>query len=170
MEIKVETYKIKGWKEKQIGLLVSENADWILVKYIPADYIIDGYKLYNKKFVKKRKAPKNKKIELVLRLKNIELTNPDTFEFGNVLDILTWSEKKYGLFEFQDESEKELFYGKLNQIIEKDFIIDMIKAGGKIEKNYDYQFSSKKIRAIGFETDYFNSVVLLMENEMGKTA
>lgn len=54
--MKVETYKIAGWKEKETGLLISENEDWILVKHIPVDYVIDGFKLYRKKAVKKRKS------------------------------------------------------------------------------------------------------------------
>ena len=50
--MKVETYKIKGWREKETGLLIAENEEWVLVKHIPVDYMVDGYKLYQKKFIK----------------------------------------------------------------------------------------------------------------------
>ena len=74
--------------------------------------------------------------------------------------------KKYGLFEFQDKGETELFYGKINRNENDILIIDMIKSNGKIEENYDFEFSIKKIRSITFETDYFESVRLLMNDEI----
>lgn len=165
--MKVESYKIKGWKEKETGVLISENDDWILVNHIPVDYVIDGFKLYRKKFIKKRiNGESEKKIERVLNLKNKNIPALKGFEFNNVLETLKWSEKKYGLFEFQDKGETELFYGKINRNENDILIIDMIKSNGKIEENYDFEFSIKKIRSITFETDYFESVRLLMNDEI----
>lgn len=165
--MKVESYKIKGWKEKETGVLISENDDWILVNHIPVDYVIDGFKLYRKKFIKKRiNGEFEKKIERVLNLKNKKIAALKGFEFNNVLETLKWSEKKYGLFEFQDKGETELFYGKINRTENDILIIDMIKSNGKIEENYDFEFSIKKIRSITFETDYFESIRLLMNDEI----
>ncbi len=165
--MKVETYKIKGWKDKETGLLISENEEWFLVKYIPVDYLIDGYKLYNKKYVKKRVSKKNEaKIERVLKLKNVEIDQPNNFKFSAVIEILKWSEETYGLFEFQDHLEDELFYGKINHSEGDHLVIDMIKSSGEIEKEYDYTFSLSKIRSIAFETDYFESIRLLMSNRI----
>lgn len=167
--MKVESYKIKGWKDKEIGLLISENEDWVLVKHIPVDYVIDGYKLYQKKHIKKRttKTDEEKKGR-VLKLKKEKISMPQGFKFGNVLEMLKWSEKTYGLFEFQDKKEGELFYGKINCIKKDILIIDMIKSNGKIEQNYDYDFSLNKIRSITFESDYFKSIRLLMNDEIKK--
>jgi hypothetical protein len=165
--MKVETYKIKGWKEKETGLLIAENEDWILVKHIPVDYVVDGYKLYKKEYIKKRIVKgKEAKITRVLELKETPTDLPKGFKFDTVIELLKWSEKTYGLFEFQDKKEGELFYGKINTV-ESDFlVIDMIKASGKIEKEYDYDFLLSKIRAIAFETDYFEAIRLLMSDKM----
>ncbi len=168
--MKVETYKITGWKEKETGLLVDENEDWILVKHIPVDYVIDGYKLYNKRYLKNRKTKaKEEKISRVLQLKNVQTKTPDTFKFNNVLQTLIWSEKKYGLFEFQD-NETEVFYGTLNMAEEDTFIINMIKSNGKIEEEFDYEFSINDISIITFESDYFDSMRLLLKDEQTKEA
>ena len=59
--MKVEKYKIKDWDDSESGLLVSENDDWILVKHIPVDYVIDGYRLYKKEFIENRISTKNEK-------------------------------------------------------------------------------------------------------------
>jgi hypothetical protein len=165
--MKVESFKIKGWKKKETGLVISENNDWILIKSIPVDYVIDGYKLFQKKFIKRRETNENEiKIARVLKLKNIENTEPKKFKFGNVIENLKWCEDTYGIFEFQDMNEKELFYGKINRIKKNKFIIDMVLSDGKIEKEYDYEFSLNKIRVITFETDYFESIKLLMQDEL----
>ncbi|WP_062059856.1 hypothetical protein [Aquimarina longa] len=166
--MKVETYTIKGWEEKETGLLIDENEDWILVKHIPVDYVIDGYRLYRKNTIQKRKSKsKEEKIARVLRLKNIEIKAPSTFKFTNSIDILRWCEQQYGLFEFQD-TEASLFYGKLSSATDHIFIIDMIQPDGSIEKQYNYDFLPSDIVSITFETDYFESIRLLMNDELRK--
>ena len=161
--MKVEKFKIKGWKKKETGIVISENEDWILVKHIPNDYVVDGYKIYNKTFIKRRKPiSEEDNLTIVLKLKNVNLNIPDNFKFSSTLDLLKWSEKKYGLFEFQDDSETELFYGKLNKILGNEFVIDMILSDGTFENKYEFNFLIDKIRVITFETDYFESIRLLM--------
>ncbi len=165
--MKVETFKIKGWKEKVTGILISENENWILVNHIPVDYALDGFKLYRKKFIKKRiSGASEKKVERVLNLKNKKTPELKDFKFNDVLNTLKWSEKTYGLFEFQDKKETELFYGKINRAENDNLIIDMIKSNGQIENDYDFEFSLNKIRSITFETDYFESIRLLMTDEI----
>ena len=48
--MKVESFKIIDWEDSEQGLLITENENWILVKHIPVDYVVDGYKLYKKGF------------------------------------------------------------------------------------------------------------------------
>jgi len=167
--MKVESYKIKGWKEGETGVLISENKKWILVSHIPNDYNLDGFKLYRKKFIKERiSGASEKQIERVLKLKKKKIPKLKGFFFNKASEVLKWSEKQYGLFEFQDKDETELFYGKLNLVKKNVLIIDMIKTNGQIEHNYDFEFSLNKIRSITFETDYFNSIRLLMNDEIKK--
>ncbi len=163
---KVETYKIKGWKETETGLLVAENKEWVLVKHIPGDYVVDGYKLYKKKFIKKRSSKSEEnKIKKVLQLKKIKSKKPSKFKFRSTANMLRFMEKNYGLFEFQDNVENELFYGKISKIKKGKLTIDMIGTDGKIEKKYDFKFSLNKIRSITFKTDYFESIRLLMKKQ-----
>lgn len=67
---------------------------------------------------------------------------PDGFKFGNTLEILQWSEKKHGVFEFQD-NEAEIFYGKLNQTKENIFNIDLVNSDGSIEKKLRLRFFNR---------------------------
>ncbi len=163
--MKVESYKIKGWKEEETGILVAENKDWVLTKHIPVDYVVDGYKLYQKKHLKKRTTKaEEKQLAKVLKLKKIKLDIPKQLPFERVIDVLKWSEKKYGLFEFQDADQSLLFYGNLREKSKKHFMINMIDPDGRIEKDFEFQFNYKDIRSITFGSNYFNTIRLLTKN------
>lgn len=166
---KVETYEIEGWEDAETGLLISENKDWILVKHIPVDYVIDGYRLYKKEFITKRQpAKKAEQIEKVLELKGIKVEQPNNFEFADTLNLLKWCEAEFGLFEFQDEDDTELFYGKINSVDGNELVIDMIHSDATIEPEYEYDFALDEIRVITFLTDYFISIQLLMNYRQEK--
>jgi len=166
---KVETYEVTDLEDSESGLLIAENEEWILVKHIPVDYVIDGYRLYKKEFVTKReRTKKEKQIEKVLELKGIEINQPYNFQFSDTLNLLKWSENEFGFFEFQDDSETELFYGKIREVKNNLLTIDMIKSDGAIERDYDYEYDIDEIRVITFQTDYFVSIGLLMNDKLYK--
>lgn len=165
--MKVENYKIVGWEDSEQGLLIAENEDWILVKHIPVDFVVDGFRLYKKEFVEERlRTEKEEQVELVLKLKKIDIELPETFEFSDTIGLLNWVESKYGIFEFQDENETELFYGKINRVEKDVLVIDMIKSDGSVEINYDYEFDISDIRVLTFETDYHTSIQLLWKDKL----
>ena len=167
--MRVEKYKFKNWKESETGLLIDEDDSWILVRHIPVDYVIDGYKIYNKNFIQKREHSTNEIcIEKVLILKNIEISLPENFFFSNTINLLKWVESKYGIFEFQDDDESELFYGKLRSVNKGNLIIDMILEDGSVDVDKNNVFNIDEIRAIAFESDYHLSLRLLWQDKLNK--
>lgn len=165
--MRVEEYRIKDWEDTERGLLIDENDNWILVKHIPVDYLVDGYKIYKKEFLEERiRTTKEEEIEKVLRLKGIRQEAPVGFKFTNTIGLLDWVESKFGIFEFQDDDESELFYGKRNRINENTLIIDMINSDGSVALEYDYEFEINSIRVLTFETDYHQSIRLLWMDQL----
>lgn len=163
--IKVESIKLKGWKEREAGVLIGENDDWVLVKYILTDYLLDGYKLYNKKYIKSRKTKKNEEhIERVLWLKKVSTDSPPLFEFAHASDLLKWCESNFGLFEFQTDDQGAIFYGNASDADENYVSIRMVDADGKIDPE-EYDFELDEIRTISFGSDYFEAIRLLMLDE-----
>lgn len=166
MKIKVESFKIKDWEESQTGIVLAENEKWVLVKHIPVDYLIDGYAIFNKKYILKRDSGKDEKqIERVTTLKGIATEKPDGFEFADTAGLLKWTEEKFGMFSFQMEDEYAAFFGRLNRVEKDNFIIDFIFSDGKIEPDYDFEFELNEIRAISFGSDYYESIRLLWLDE-----
>jgi hypothetical protein len=158
---------LKDWEDQETGLIIEENDEWVLVKHIPIDFVVDGYKLIKKEFIESRThSEKLSLVEKVLALKGIGEGKPESFSFGDTTSILRWVEKKYGLFEFQDHDPSEVFYGRINRIENESLILDSITVNGELVGEYNYEFEIEQIRVISFETDYFNSIKLLMEDKM----
>ncbi|CAL2083190.1 conserved protein of unknown function [Tenacibaculum sp. 190524A02b] len=159
--MKIERYKIKDWEEEELGVFLDENEEWILVKSIPVDFQVDGYKLIKKEYIEERIADENPVLQKVLELKNLTFENPENFDFKSTIEFLKWVEEKYGCFEFQDEIEDELFYGILKEVNKESFYIDSITSKGTIDLDFDVEFSIKDVRVVSFGSDYFNSISLL---------
>ena len=165
--MRVETFIIKDWEENEVGLILAENDTWILVKHIPVDYLIDGYKLFRKSAIQDRVHGNiETNIERVLMLKKITDHKPEGFEFSDTLTLLKWAETNFQILEFQDESESELIYGKLKRVEGNDFTIDFINADGTVDLLFDYEFSLEAIRVISFESDYHQSIRLLYSDNL----
>ncbi|WP_299121890.1 hypothetical protein [uncultured Tenacibaculum sp.] len=167
--MKVEDYLIKDWEERETGVFLKENEDWILIKSIPVDFQVDGYKLLRKKYLKERRENTNKSLKKVLELKRLKFEEPVGFKFMSPFEFLKWSEKEYGCFEFQDDIEDELFYGVIQKSKEKSFFIDFIKSDGTVDLDFDFEFSEEDIRVISFGSDYFESISLLYKSNKLKS-
>lgn len=121
---------------------------------------------YYASYKERLRTEKEEQIEKVLTLKNIEIDPPKTFKFTDTIGLLDWVESAYGIFEFQDDDETELFYGKKNRVEDDILIIDMIKSDGSVETNYYSEFDISDIRIITFETDYHLSIQLLWKDKL----
>jgi len=164
--LKVESFNISNWSEALTGLIISENPQWVLIKNIKGDYSIDGYVLIKKEHIAKRETSiKEEKIQRVLSLKKESTLLPSWFVFMAPIQMLELVEYNLQLFSFQD-TETEMFFGKVNEIKNDDsFYIDFITPDGEIIKKFDYLFRSDDIVTIEFESDYFEAIRLLWEDE-----
>lgn len=163
--IRVESFEINGWEEPETGIILSENDQWVLTANI-FDYIIDGYKLYSKKHITDRlHTNEEERIEKVLQLKNFMPKLPEGFEFSGVMQTLQNMENRYGIFEFQDDEQTELFYGRINKADNKNLVIDFIRSDGSVDNDFDEEFDLDEIRSISFESSYFEAIRLLWLDE-----
>ena len=159
--MRIENYQFKNWQETERGVLLDENEDWILIKSIPVDFLVDGYKLLKKEHIENREENLDFSLNKVLELKKLNFEKPKGFKFMEAIGFLEWAQDEYGCFEFQDEVEDELFYGIIKKSNKKSFYIDSIKSDGTIDVNFDAEFFLDELRVISFESDYFNSIRLL---------
>ena len=162
--MKVETFKIKGWKEGVTGIVLKENSKWILLNEVPGDYETDGYSILNKKYIKKRSSDKrDKQVALVLKLKQYEPVLPASFKMDHFKSIFKWIENKYGFFQFQDQVEDSIEIGIVEEIKKNKLFLLFLKPNGKFRIKYAHEYKLSEIRKITFDTHYLNSLKLLFE-------
>ena len=150
--------RLKGRKEILRGIFLGSGVEWILLKYNPVDYVLDGYLLIRKKYIKNIiREEKEKFKETVIRLKcndtDFDITSPKLDEIIDTLYYLMQHETVIQL-EFHDESV--CYIGKIRKIFNKTMRMLDLDTKGNWENECSYQI--EQIRTIQFDNDYTNSL------------
>jgi len=162
--MRVETLELRDWEELESGLILAENENWILMRHIFADYMVDGYKIYRKDIVEGRiHDAEEEAVERVLKLKGISNEVPEGFKLGTTMEMLQWIGNKYGFAEFQDV-EEELTFAIIEGEEDDELWYEMILPDGTTET--ELQFPLDEICVIAFDSDYFKSVGLLWRDSL----
>ncbi|MBX0291069.1 hypothetical protein K3G63_11495 [Hymenobacter sp. HSC-4F20] len=164
---RIEDVQLKGWEAEIAGLWLAENDDWLLLRYIPVDYVTDGYVLIAKQHIASR-IPKKGRTQTaqVLKLKGVKAEVPLSFEFTDTADLLRWTEQQYGLIHFMEE-EQGVFLGWLNEADSVHFWIDTLEPEGTVavREADEAPFELRQIRLIVFDDDYSQSLKLLWQHK-----
>jgi hypothetical protein len=164
---RVEYVQLTGWETDQVGLWIAENEDWLLLRHIPVDYVVDGYVLLAKNHIASRKPGKGRKlVEQILKLKGVKAEIPPEFGFQNTVDTLRWVEHQYGLVEFANE-EESIFLGWLRKADAVHIWIDFLTPKGTVDASdgEESPFVISEIQFVRFDTDYSNSLKLLWQHK-----
>jgi len=164
---RVEYVQLAGWETDRVGLWLAENEDWLLLRHIPVDYVIDGYVLLAKSHIISRKPTKYRtQTEQILKLKGIKAEVPAGFEFSGTLEMMHWVAQRYGLIEFAEE-EESTFFGWLRTADAVHFRVDLLTAKGTLDVSdgQEEPFLISGVQVISFDTDYFNSLKLLWHHK-----
>jgi len=142
------------------GFVIDYNDEWTLLKQNPVDYIIDGYVIVRHKNIEGFSRTKKELFkERILKLKNLNPKGQNEIPLADLNTILAYLTMKFGVFQFEQKSEKSCWLGSLVSFDTKDFIIKPLLPNGKWDKNT--LFFIKDLRTIEFDTDYINSLKLV---------
>jgi len=143
------------------GYIIDCNDDWILLKYNPTDYEVDGYILLRNKHVTHYKRDSKERFtEKVLKLKGCEPKKNEKIPITDIESILNYLTKKYGVFHFDMRSNTSCWLGKVKKIVGSEMHLHYLTPRGK----WTYEmppFKMGNIRTIQFNTDYINSLMLI---------
>ena len=165
---RVEYVLLTDFEEYVTGLWLSENDDWLLMRRLPNDYLVDGYILVAKAHIVKRGVDqKRRQIARVLRLKGITTQVPESFAFGSIVNMLQWIEQRYRIFGIKDE-EDTFFCGQFRDNDETDYRINSVSPRAKLDLDHDLWFAFTDLILIEFDTDYLNSLLLLWQDKAAR--
>jgi len=148
-------------KEIFTGFLIDWTEDWILLKNNPVDFIIDGYTILKNKNIQSINQDKDHEFtERVIKLKGLKTSAEEIIPLRDLPAILHFLSDQYGIFQLAKKSDKAVYLGKLIELNEKELVIDFLGPEGEFEG--EMFFNLNKIRAIEFDTDYINSLKLIV--------
>ena len=158
------TIEFDDKKEIFSGFLIDWTEDWILLKNNPVDFIIDGYTILKNKNVKAIIQDKDHEFtERVIKLKGLKTSAQQIIPLTDLSSIIYFLAAKYEIFQIATKSDKAVYLGKLIELTEDELLIDFLGTEGQFEG--EMSFKPNKIRVIEFDTDYINSLKLIVEEE-----
>jgi hypothetical protein len=154
-------------KEIFTGFLIDYSDDWILLKNNPADYLIDGFVILKNKNIEAVHRDQDLAFtEKVIRLKGLKTNADDIIPIRDLASIVNYITSKYGIFQIAKKSAKSAYLGKLLTLTADELTIDFLDI--KAQFGGELSFNPEKIRVIEFDTDYINSLKLVVEENQKK--
>ena len=161
------TIEFDDKKEIFSGFLIDWTEDWILLKNNPVDFIIDGYTILKNKNVKAIIQDKDHEFtDRVIKLKGLKTSAAEIIPLKDVSTIIHFLASRYEIFQIATKSDKAVYLGNLLELNEEELIIDFLGTEGKFEG--EMSFKPNKIRVIEFDTDYINSLKLIVNEDKKK--
>lgn len=155
--------KIKGREEKEFGILIDESEQWIYISSLYSDYIMDGYKIINKKYIISiERSERDIFTEKVLKANN--RMSPDSLKIPlETNKLFSYLEKNQIVFDISTNREDSIYVGKVQKILPKSFYLKPLGTKGEW-MNELYLFRMTTIRIISFDTDYVKSLLVFNES------
>jgi hypothetical protein len=154
--------------EPIVGIVLDFNDEWMLMKNSPVDYVVDGYFIVRNKNIKEAiRGDAEKWREKVINLKTTGSTRKVKLPLDNLEKIIKAVNKKYGVFAVHTKEDDVCWLGRLNTIDDKSLVIDDLTPKAKWDGQF--KFKVNDIRVIEFDTDYVNSLKLVLNKSRAKT-
>jgi len=148
-------------KEIFTGFLIDYSDDWILLRNNPVDFILDGFVILKNKNIEAVNRDHDLAFnEKVIRMKGLQINSEDIIPIRDLASIMKYVSEKYGIFQLAKKSSKSAYLGKLIDFTDEELTIDFLDTKGQF--GGELSFNPEKIRVIEFDTDYINSLKLIV--------
>lgn len=151
-------------KEIFTGFLIDYSDDWILLRNNPVDFILDGFVILKNKNIEAVNRDHDLAFnEKVIRMKGLQINSEDIIPIRDLASIMKYVSEKYGIFQIAKKSSKSAYLGKLIDFTDEELTIDFLDTKGQF--GGELSFNPEKIRVIEFDTDYINSLKLIVRED-----
>ncbi len=145
------------------GILLGLGSKWALLKYIPVDYVTDGYVLINTNYISTFDiSEKDIFTEKIIKLKQINLDLGYEFDLevtNKVFDVLKENRVLIGI---ELKNHEKIYVGVIKISREKSMRVHLISKACEWLKEETFLYN--ELRAIYFEDDYLYSLNLYIQS------
>ena len=163
--MQVQSFKLRGYKPI-VGVVLKQGAARVLVRSIPTDYALDGYRL-----LANRATPSSgeweQQLALVLKLKGALPLAVPSYPVDSdyaLFTVLREAQEVIALY-LQEDS---LLVGRVHQVNSASFQVHLLSPKGQWLDMHSFRFERIKLLEVG--TDYLHSLQLLAAHNEGVKA
>ena len=158
--------KLSRQKHTLLGIKLIDNDSWIILNDNPGDYILDGYRFVNKRFIKRETKLADDNIKnKILNLKyQSDIIKPlEAIPLNNYKILFSYLKEQGVLVEVTLETDEYILIGKIVDVFEKSFVLEKISTSAIIFGKENLKFSL--VRCVAMKTDYLRSFELYLDSE-----
>lgn len=146
------------------GILRAAGSKWVLLRYIPVDYVVDGLVLINTKYISNVGASDSDLFkEQILKLKNVDFVANDRLNLETTEQLFSELRKQGDLVRIELKDHNKSYVGKITVVREKSMKVQLIDT--RCNKLSEETFLYNKLRAIYFHDDYLQSLELYNDSK-----
>jgi hypothetical protein len=159
--MKIIEIKLSRYPDKIKGIVIQDGGQWIMINENEVDYILNGYRFINRKYVTDAKEiEKNSILYQILHLKYTQ--SSINIPLNNYEDLLSYIKEQDLLIDVGLESDSFMLVGRVGKIFTKSFLLYKIGVDAKDIGIENIKFST--IRYISIKTDYLDSLDLYLKS------
>ena len=162
--------KIKRFKELVTGILLGNGTRWSFVRLNVVDYVLDEFQFTNKRYISDTYEIKEDTLQYkILSIKN---KAKEIFPrlFSDILDddnqLCSFLKEKNLLIAVCLHREDVLYVGKVKEVNFNFFTLDSYDT--ELRKSGIIKIEYSKVRYIQMQTDYLDSLCLILDKENTK--
>ena len=162
--------KIKRFKELVTGILLGNGTRWSFVRLNVVDYVLDGFQFTNKRYISDTcEIKEDTLLYKILSIKNkAKEILPKLFSY--ILDddnpLCSFLKEKNLLIAVCLHREDVLYVGKVKEVNFNFFTLDSYDT--ELRKSGIIKIEYSKVRYIQMQTDYLDSLCLILDKENTK--
>lgn len=124
---------VKNFDDKIEGILLKESDEWILIKSLYADYIVDGFKIVKKKdIINISRSTREIFKENVLKVNTKwDIRFPIDIPIENTHDLCEYFRKKQILIAFNCDTDNLFYVGYVEKVLKKSFHLKSLNPNGE---------------------------------------
>lgn len=160
---KVVSVTIKGNTCFQ-GVFLNFDSKWSLLKFIPVDYVLDGFVLINNNYISAINVSEDDSFtNEVVKLKTNDFGTYSSLNLKSDLMLFNDIRNEINLIKIELKDHYKSYVGKITEVKEKNMKVYLLDARCNWLKEEIFLY--KEIRAIYFKDDYLDSLQLYLNSK-----